>query len=269
MPAVAVIPALVTALLPEGFAAAIGGGLLGAVGAAEAASATIIGATTVGEAIGGTIIGAGTGAIQAAITGTDVGRGALGGAVSGLATPIVGGAVGRALAPLGETAAGRVLTGAISKGVGSEVGGALGRVATGSQLEAALKGAAPGAIASGIFGGIGAAGKELGTPVDKGVSSIGQTALTQLIGGTGAFGGGTVSQATGAPYTPPAPQAAYQPASSAPTTTSAIPSPAFGGGPGVPIFGTEQQTRPTGTWGQKTLRQTDTDQTAQTGGAVS
>ena len=47
MPAVAVIPALVTALLPEGFAAAVGGGLLGAVGAAEAASATIIGATTV------------------------------------------------------------------------------------------------------------------------------------------------------------------------------------------------------------------------------
>ena len=74
MPAAAVIPALVTALLPEGFAAAIGGGLLGAVGAAEAASATIIGATTVGEAIGGTIIGAGTGAIQAAITGTDVDR---------------------------------------------------------------------------------------------------------------------------------------------------------------------------------------------------
>ena len=50
MPAVAFIPALVTALLPEGFAAAVGAGALTATGAGALATETIIGMTEIGRA---------------------------------------------------------------------------------------------------------------------------------------------------------------------------------------------------------------------------
>lgn len=272
MPAVAFVPIAAELLLPAAITEAIGAGVGGALGAVGIdAAATIAGTVTVGEAVTGAVIGAGSNALSAAITGSDIGSAALSGGIGGAVSPIVGGALGQALTPsLGDTAAGRVLTGALTKGVGREVGAIAGGSATGRDIGQTARGALPGALASGLFAGgkeyLAQQGVDPSTDIGKAVSSLGQTNLTKILAGQPLFGG-TVSQATGAPYTPPPSQPMYQPAGATPVA-SATPSPGFGGGPGAPVFGTEQQTAPTGKWGQKSLRGTDTDQTAQLGGAV-
>lgn len=271
MPAVAFVPILAeVALGATGVTAAIGGAVTGVLGA-EVAGATILGATTVGEALTGAIIGSGTGAVTAAISGGDVGRGALAGGVSGGVAPVASGAISKTLGTtLDGDVLGRALTAGVSRGAGREIGAIAGGAATGQDIRQAAFRSAPGAIASGLIGAgteyVAQQGVDPSTTLGRGISSLGQTGLTQALSGLPAFGG-TISQTTGAPYTAPAPQATYQPAGAAPVA-SATPSPGFGGGPGAPVFGTEQQTSPTGVWGRKSLRGTDTDQTAQTGGAV-
>lgn len=261
MPAVAAIPIIIELIAPA-IATTIGEALL----PSAIASSTIIGtSTTVASVAGGAIIGAGTAAVSAAITGQDIGKAAIGGAVGGAVTPIATSTLQGVLgSTLGTTAAGRALTAGLSSGGGREIGGIASGLATGQDIGTAARGAAPSAIASGVFGAgkeaFGQAGVDTSTDAGRVISALGQAGLANILASQPAFKGAAAqpSLATGAATTPAPAQAVIQRASTTPAG-SAITSLPFGGGAGVPVFGSEAQAAPTGAWGQKTLRSTDTE----------
>ena len=102
------------------------------------------------------------------------------------------------------------------------------------------------------------------TEAGRAISALGQAGLANILANQPLFKGATAqpSLATGEATTPAPATAASQAMTQRASTTpagSAITSLPFGGGAGVPVFGSEAQAAPTGAWGQKTLRSTDTE----------